>query len=58
MENRLDVKWLVTPSLDGRLEHFGAELGFQILFRFPKLGTLNSFKVACIAKVAFDAVFG
>ena len=52
----LDVKWLLTPCLDGFLEHFGAELGSQFLVRFPKLGTLNSFKFACIAKVVFGSL--
>ena len=44
--------------MDGFLEHFGSELGSHILVHFPKLGILNSFKFACIAKVAFDAAAG
>ena len=54
----LNVKWLLTPSMGGFLEHFGPELGFQNSVHFPKLGILNLFKFACIAKVAFDSVFG
>ena len=54
----LDVKWLPTPSMDGFLEHLGSDLGANILAHFPKLGILNSFKFACIAKVAFDAAAG
>ena len=37
---------------------FLAELGSQILVHFPNVGILNSRTFACIAKVAFDAVFG
>ena len=54
----LNVKWLLTPSVGGFLEHFGPELGSQNWVHFPKLGILNSFKFACIAKVAFEALFG
>ena len=35
---------------------FRPEFGSQILVYFPKLGILNSLKLACIAKVAFAAV--
>ena len=62
MENHfktsLNVKLLLTPSMGGFLEHFGPELGFQNSVHFPKLGILNLFKFACIAKGAFDSVFG
>ena len=43
---------------DGFLDNFGPELGSQIVVHFPKLGILNLFKFACIAKVAFNSVFG
>ena len=53
----LDVKLPLTSSSDGFLDNFGPELGFQIVVHFPKLGILNLFKFACIAKVAFSFVF-
>ena len=37
---------------------FWVRIGSQILVRFPKLGILNSFKFACIAKGAVDAASG
>ena len=37
---------------------FGTRIGVQNLVHFPKLGLLNSLKFACIAKVAFESIFG
>ena len=54
----LDVKLPLTSSSDGFLDNFGPELGSQIVVHFPKLGILKLLKFACIAQVAFDAVFG